>query len=194
MATGKARLTVLAHLDVAAVVGPGDLAIDATAGNGHDTLFLAERVGSAGQVYALDIQATALEHTRRRVAAAGLADRVRLVHLGHEQLCKAVPEAAHGHVAAVMFNLGYLPGSDRRYRTGTDTTLAALDQAAACLRPGGVLTVIAYPGHTGGRAETEAVQQWMRRHPQFGRTLREICPPGDSAPALFIARRPGPAV
>lgn len=190
MATGKVRLTGIAHREVGAVVRPGDLAIDATAGNGHDTLFLAGRIGPTGRVFALDIQAEALEHTRRRLAAAGLASQVTLIHLGHERLCTAVPQAVRGRIAAVMFNLGYLPGSDKRCMTGVDTTLAALDQAAACLRPGGILSVIAYRGHAGGRAETVAVQQWIRHHPELATRLQEIRPPGDSAPALFLARLP----
>jgi len=39
-----------------ATVEEGDTVVDATAGNGHDTLFLAQLVGDSGQVYAFDVQ------------------------------------------------------------------------------------------------------------------------------------------
>ena len=190
MATGKVRLTGVAHREIRMIVAPGDIVIDATAGNGHDTLFLAGLVGHTGRVYAFDIQAEALEHTCRRLAATGLGDQVTLLQLGHEQLCGGVPPALHGRIAAVMFNLGYLPGSDRRCITRAGTTLAALDQAMTCLRPGGILSVIAYPGHAGGGTETEAVQHWLRRHAGAAAQLREIRSPGDMSPVLFLSRLP----
>src|SRR5690606_8250875 len=57
---------------------PGNAAVDATVGNGHDTLFLAETVGAAGRVYGFDIQAEALQAARRRLEAANLEGRVTL--------------------------------------------------------------------------------------------------------------------
>ena len=65
-------LTTLAQQAVAAVLGPGGLAVDATVGNGHDTLFLARRVAPRGRVFGFDIQPAALAGARRRLAAAGL--------------------------------------------------------------------------------------------------------------------------
>lgn len=38
----------------------GDTVIDATAGNGHDTVFLAQLVGRQGRVWAFDVQSSAL--------------------------------------------------------------------------------------------------------------------------------------
>lgn len=85
--------------------------VDATAGNGHDTVFLAELAGRTGHVYAFDVQTAALGATRNRLEAAGLADRVTLIHAGHENLAGLVPECT---VTAILFNLGFLPGSDKR--------------------------------------------------------------------------------
>ena len=182
------RLTELAQQRIGTIVRSGDIAVDATAGNGHDTLFLAERVGPAGQVYAFDIQAQALERTRRRLEAVSLAGRVKLIQLGHEHLCAALPKGIRGSVTAVMFNLGYLPGGDTECVTRIDTTLAALDQAVACLRAGGILTVVAYPGHPGGGTETAAVREWLRRHPVLAPRLKESRPSTRTAPVLFTSR------
>lgn len=153
------RPTARAHRELAAVIRPGDLAIDATAGNGHDTVFLAERVGESGRVIAFDIQAEAISATRARLAAAGLADRVTLIEGSHAGIAGAVEPAS---VAAVVFNLGYLPGGDHAVITLQEETLAATRQALSVLRPGGLLAIVCYPGHPGGDEESAAVLAWTR--------------------------------
>lgn len=153
------RPTVLAHEYVAAVLRPGELAIDATAGNGHDTVFLARRVGDSGNVIAFDIQPEAIAAARARVEAAAPKAPVEWIHGSHAAIPK---HAAPGSVAAVMFNLGYFPGGDHAVITRTAETLAALGSAVAVLKPGGILTVVCYPGHEGGDEESAAVVAWSR--------------------------------
>lgn len=185
------RLTDLAHQQVAAVLRDGDWAIDATAGNGHDTAFLARHVGAGGRVLAIDVQARALAATRARLREAGdaLASRVTLVEACHTGLRAIVPERMHARIGAAMFNLGYLPGAPRTVRTEADTTARAIEAALALLRPGGVLTALAYTGHDGGPREAAwlAAQLDAGAH---GVTWREIRPPGTAAaaPRLFVAR------
>ncbi|SHK04258.1 class I SAM-dependent methyltransferase [Rhodothermus profundi] len=158
--------TTLAHRIVEAVLRPGEVAVDATVGNGHDTLFLAQRVGPEGHVYGFDVQAEALARTRARLEAAAVHERVTLFLAGHEHMAEKIPRAWHGRLGAVMFNLGYLPGgTNRTCITRPETTLPALEAALYLLRPGGVLTLVAYRGHPGGAAEAEAVQQWATRLP-----------------------------
>ncbi len=140
---------------------PGDWVVDATLGNGHDTLFLCRQVGPGGHVFGFDVQAAAVEATRARLAAAGVpGECFTLFHLGHERLGEALPTEAKGRLAAVMFNLGYLPGSDKQCITRTATTLAAVTQALEWLRPGGLLTVAVYPGHEGGAEEARELAVW----------------------------------
>lgn len=143
-----------------ASINRGALVIDATVGNGHDTLFLAEAVGDTGTVYGFDIQQQALDNAYERLAQAGLDGRVSLYHAGHEAMMMALPASAHGRVGAVMFNLGYLPGGDKVRTTSINTTLAALEQSRQLLAEGGVISVLAYTGHPGGREEAEAVKEW----------------------------------
>ncbi len=149
-----------AHEGVADALSPGDRAIDATLGNGHDTLFLARCVGGDGAVLGFDVQAEALQATRARLADAGIRDPVELHHRGHEDMAAVAPEGWTGTVGAVMFNLGYLPGSDKTCITRPATTIRALDAATELLRPGGVITAVLYTGHDGGAEEARAVQQW----------------------------------
>ncbi len=154
------RPTVRVHRELAAVLREGDLTIDATAGNGHDTAFLAARVGEQGRVLAFDVQAEAVASARARVEALGFAERVTFIHASHTTLEDHVmPETA----AAVVFNLGYLPGGDHSVITGAGDTLLALDQALVALKPGGLLAVVCYPGHPGGDEESSAVVAWSAR-------------------------------
>jgi ubiquinone/menaquinone biosynthesis C-methylase UbiE len=187
MADG-ARLTDLAHRQVAAVAGMGDEVVDATAGNGHDTLELARLVGETGRVYAFDIQQAAIDQTRRRLSRHGLLERVTLQLCGHEHLLERLAPESQGKIAAVMFNLGYLPGGDKQRVTRAATTVPAMEQAARCLRPGGILTVIAYPGHPGGSDELDAVTDWFENQSHTLEAV-QIVAPGGSAPVLLSARR-----
>lgn len=152
------RPTELAHTLVAAVAGEGDLLIDATVGNGTDTLFLARLAGSGGRVLAFDIQAEAIAVARGRVEAAGFEGRVGFILGSHATMAA---HAGPGTVAVVMFNLGYLPGQDHAIVTTAAETLGALEAAVGVLKSGGLLSVICYPGHPGGDGEAQAVMEWM---------------------------------
>ncbi|TVX98270.1 tRNA (mnm(5)s(2)U34)-methyltransferase [Cohnella terricola] len=147
----------------------GDIVVDATAGNGSDTLFLSRAVGPQGLVYAFDVQAEALASTERRLSAEAEPSSlspVKLVLAGHETMGDVIPTDKHGRIAAAMFNLGYLPGASSPLITKPETTLAALDTALKLLRSGGILTVVVYPGHEGGLEEADAVTAWAAEVPQ----------------------------
>lgn len=146
----------LTHLLLRHSILPGRQLVDATCGNGKDTLLLAELAGPDGHVWAFDIQEAALQRTAARLAEAGLTQQVTLLHTGHERMLELVQHP----VQAVVFNLGWLPGSSRTITTAPDTTLAALEQALQLLAPGGLLLITCYPGHAGGDAEATAVQTW----------------------------------
>jgi predicted methyltransferase len=160
--------TELLHLLLREEISAGDYVIDATAGNGHDTCFLAKCVGAGGRVLAIDIQPQAIESTRARLEAEGLLERVTL-HLGSHADLAEIP--CEGRPFAIIFNLGYLPGGDRAIITNTAGTLAALAAAAEILRPGGILAVICYTAHAGGEEEGAEAQNFIRSLPDF-RTAR----------------------
>jgi predicted methyltransferase len=176
----RISLVQRAHEAIREVIRPGDIAVDATVGNGHDTRFLAEAVGPRGRVYGFDIQAEAVESARERLAEAGLEGRVKLLHRSHGEMDSALDPQARGRVRAVMFNLGYLPGSDKRVITASESTLAALNQSLALLDSGGRISVLAYIGHPGGREEADAVIAWAG---QLEADLWEV--------AVELSQRPG---
>lgn len=144
----------------------GDVVVDATAGNGHDTLFLAERVLPEGRVFAFDLQSAAIEAARQRLEEKrpGCTEggALKFFHAGHERMEELLPPDLQGHIRAFMFNLGWLPGSgDKSCITRTETTLTALGAAVRWLAEFGVITIVCYPGHEGGDSEALAVERWV---------------------------------
>lgn len=186
------RLTDQAHEIIAAVLQPGETAVDATAGNGHDTLFLCQTVGPAGKVYALDIQQGALDQAAELLQQVGFSN-CEFVCGDHSLLEELVPAGCQQKTGAIMFNLGYLPGGDHCQITKTDTTLAAIEAALLLLRSGGILTVLAYPGHAGGDSETKAVAEYFSQLEESAFQTNVIYARSEStsAPRLFVAKKRG---
>jgi len=180
-----------AHTFLRAHLQMGDIAIDATLGNGHDTLFLAQQITLTGLVYGFDIQAQALVATSQRLATAQLSDVCCLFHAGHQNMAKMIPVAQHGKIKAVMFNLGYLPHGDKTLISQAQTTLQALNAARLLLCKTGVISVLAYPGHSGGDTETAQVAQWCQQQAlqNFAVTVINSEHPKPSAPCLFLLRK-----
>jgi hypothetical protein len=148
--------TQLARLVMRQFLRSGDHAVDATCGNGHDTLLLADLVGPAGKVWAFDIQEEAIRSTALKLEKAGMPERVELIMAGHESMSDHVSVP----VRVVMFNLGYRPGGDRNIITRPETTLSALEQSLQLILPAGILAITVYPGHCGGDDEERAISQW----------------------------------
>lgn len=156
------RATELAHLVIRHTLQPGDWVVDATVGNGYDTLRLAQCVGPTGRVFGFDIQEAALAAAAERLT--GL-NQVTLFHSSHEHLVECLPDAARGRLKGVMFNLGYLPGSTKNIITTPAITISALQQALTHLAVGGRITIVLYPGHAGGIDEAAAVRAFAKTLP-----------------------------
>jgi predicted methyltransferase len=150
-----------AHQHIKNHLQQGRLAIDATVGNGHDTLFLSQQVGVNGHVYGFDIQPAAIESTHNLLFTQGAADNVSLFLISHADMALCIPPEHWKHIQVIMFNLGYLPGSDKTIITSPNSTLKALNIAVELLAVGGVISILAYPGHPGGAIETAAVEHWF---------------------------------
>ena len=153
------RPTLLAHELIRPFIREGDLVIDATCGNGHDTLFLAECVGASGKVLAFDVQEIAVASSKALVENAGVVDRVEFFYESHSNISGRVEAAS---VAVIMFNLGYLPGANKDETTHAEETLTALAAASISIKPGGVLSVVCYPGYDAGIGESAGVERWFK--------------------------------
>ncbi|AKC67084.1 16S rRNA (cytosine(1402)-N(4))-methyltransferase [Bacillus altitudinis] len=138
----------------------GDIVIDATMGNGHDTRYLADLVGKDGQVFAFDVQKEAIEQTSKRLGEH--YPYVHLIHDGHEQLAEHLPAEAYGHISGAVFNLGYLPGGDKTVTTQAHTTIEAINQLMDWLKPGGLIVLVIYHGHPEGKKEKDILLDYCK--------------------------------
>lgn len=151
------KVTEVNKVFIDKIVNTGDTVIDATMGNGYDTLYLAKLVGNAGKVYAFDVQEEALKSTKKKVERDNLQCYVELILDGHENMDKYVKE----EVSCVLFNLGYLPRAKHNIITKPETTLQALEKSLNLLKPNGVISVAIYTGHEGGMDEKNEVCQYL---------------------------------
>ncbi len=163
----------------------GDCAFDATMGRGTDTAFLLDCVGKTGRVLATDIQSEALEATRQRLADHPNRNRVELVQQSHASIKDIAITYAFTAFDAVVFNCGYLPGSDKVVRTSADETLAALQGLETLLSERAIVCLVCYVGHEGGEEERLAVERYLeslatqkysvRRFEAIGRRNAPVC-------------------
>lgn len=146
-----------AHNLLEKAIEKGETVIDATCGNGNDTLFLSRLVGDQGKVYAFDIQEQAIETTKALLKKEKRSN-VSLIQDSHALVDSYVDEE---EIAAAVFNLGYLPRSDKTIITKPETTISAIEKILPRLKKNGLLVLVVYAGHPGGKEEKEAVMNYV---------------------------------
>src|SRR5580704_2335231 len=183
------RLTAAATSWIEVALFDGALAIDATVGNGYDTLFLAHRVGPKGKVLGFDVQKAALAGAREILKFVGSIDRVSLIHESHARLADFLPTGSR--IAGAMFNLGYLPRGNRQIITRPDTTVLAMRSVLEHLAERGRVTLLVYRGHEGGVPEYQGVRQFVEELPEDEWLVEELGSTSDSpiAPRLFRIKK-----
>lgn len=153
------QITEWCHECIRGHVNPGDLCIDATAGNGNDTEFLCRLVGDTGRVLAFDIQDSAIRATRARLQKNGLSRIGTLIPDSHVHMDRyAEPES----VRCIVFNFGYLPGGDHALATKPDTSVAAVQTALKLLAKDGLMSLCIYSGGDSGFAERDALLSFLK--------------------------------
>ncbi|GKB27548.1 S-adenosyl-L-methionine-dependent methyltransferases superfamily protein, partial [Tanacetum coccineum] len=155
------------------VVKKGDTVVDATCGNGYDTLAMLNMVSdesSSGRVYSLDIQESALKNTASLLDGLSDPDKKEMVKLTatcHSKMEEVIPRdvkvrgtsrSAYVKTRLVAFNLGYLPGGDKTLITKSYTTRLAMEAASRIVASGGLISMLVYVGHPGGMEEYDTVE------------------------------------
>ncbi len=165
------------------VIQPTDTVIDATCGNGHDTLFLA-RLVPEGKVYSFDIQEVALESAEEKSSDY---TNIEYVHDSHANVEKYI----QAPVRAAMFNLGYLPSGDKTITTEAGSTLAAIDKIFDILSVGGRIVIAVYHGHPSGKDEKLALEDHLTQYDQkVAQVLRyEFINSKNNAPFLIVIEK-----
>ncbi len=146
------------HRVISEKVQPGDICIDATAGRGNDTLFLAKLVGETGHVTAFDIQQDAVDSTRELLAENGMSDRADVLLKSHSEMDEAAEENT---VSCITFNFGWLPKGDHNVFTNKSTSIPAIEKGLKLLKSGGVMTLIIYYGRETGFEERDALLEYL---------------------------------
>lgn len=156
------QITYWCHEMIRSQVPEGGLYIDATMGNGNDTLFLSKMAGKTGKVYAFDIQEEALAKTKELLVSQGVADCARLILDGHEHMDRYIEENT---ADAVIFNFGYLPGGRHDIATAPSTSIEAVGKALKILKPGAMLCLCIYSGGDTGFEEKEKLLAYIKELP-----------------------------
>lgn len=158
------------------IIRPGDDVIDATLGNGYDTLRLAKIVRGKGKIYGFDIQKKAIENSQKLLRDYAIVEFYEKSH------------ADFGNLTAklIVYNLGYLPKGDKSVTTQADTTIKSLESAIKVLQPGGAITLMAYVGHPEGVEEERAVRQFCSQLPKEFLVVHHTVINREKAPHLYL--------
>ncbi len=153
------KLTEFNHVLLKAYIKKGMTILDATLGNGYDTAFVRECLGESGQVIAMDVNEAAVIKAQE---AWLTCKNVRCVHDGHEHVDEYVKEDT---LDVAIYNLGYLPGSDKCLTTRLNTTLESLEKTMRLLKVGGVISMTFYVGHSQGKEEYDYIMPFLKQLP-----------------------------
>ena len=180
-AVKMAKIVLLPKLREASIV------VDATAGNGNDTLFLAQNTPLEAKVLSFDIQEKAIFNTQKLLAENNVLLKVDLILDTHVNISSYLKS----NVDVVMFNLGYLPSSDHLVYTKPDTTVNALVNVLPSLRKEGIVTIIAYPGYKEGLEEMIVLEDFMKKLDQreFNVACFKMLNQKNNPPALYIIEK-----
>lgn len=138
------------------------LAIDATCGNGFDTLNLARALVRPSKIFAFDVQQSAIDSARRLLETNGLSNCVQFFRQSHARMAEFIECEFHGKINIAVFNLGWLPRSDKSVITRPESTIAALENLKVLLdKSKNLVSLISYRGHDGGEEEFEAVKDYL---------------------------------
>ena len=165
----------------------GSIVLDLTSGNGHDSLYLAKKVGEQGKLYAIDIQKKAIQATKELLSAENCLGQTRFILSCHTKFPDNIPRKVKGKANAIMLNLGYLPKGDHQITTKPETTIETISYAYDWLDPEGVMTIIAYRGHSGGQRENLAVSKLISDQKWYCEV--ELGNEKDTSPILYMIRK-----
>lgn len=153
-----------------------DLVIDATIGNGHDTLTLCQKVDK-GHVFGFDIQDQAIVNTRKLLHEF---NNFTLYKKSHEYIYDTLSQYEN-KISLILFNLGYLPGDNKNITTKSKTTIKAIEESLKLLNNKGKILIVIYPGHEEGKKEALYINKWLKKntkinHKFYKNTNNKIAP------------------
>lgn len=167
-------------------INEGDWVVDATCGNGLDTLFLAEQVGDTGKVFAFDIQKQAIDNTFTLLSINNKIGNVELILDSHADINKYINKK----IAGGIFNLGYLPMGNKEIITKEESTIKALSEMLKILNDDGIIVIVSYYGHAGGENEFIALKAYLKSLPkEYLVTEINFANRNNDPPVIFVLEK-----
>lgn len=167
------NINLLAHDLLLEHINQDSVIVDATTGNGHDTLFLASRVK---QVYAYDVLSEAITSSKNLTKDYS---NITYFHKSHASLTKDIK-----HYDGIIFNLGYLPGGNKNLTTTLSSTMKTI--TAIHQNKQGFVLVVAYPGHDEGLKELVFIQNFLDQSKINYRVIKTKFDSKKQAPLIFF--------
>lgn len=157
------RKTILnyVHNLIDSYIKNNDIVIDATTGNGNDTLYLSKVVEN-GKVFGFDIQKEAINNTKNLLDNNN-CHNYELFLDSHSKMSTYL-DSYLGKVSLVLFNLGYLPNGDKTITTNYETTIQAIEEAFKLIHKMGMILVVIYPGHENGKIESDKIHEYLDKN------------------------------
>lgn len=185
------------HIDLAhhywkQVVQKGDTVIDATCGNGRDTLVLAGLAleNGKGHLIGLDIQKKALQRTEKLLREHLPLESMESITLLEQSHADFPAICSRNTIRLIVYNLGYLPQGNKSLTTMTGTTMVSVDKALQLLVPGGVISITCYPGHEEGYREEQALESWLKcLNPMFYNICHHRWLNREQSPSLILIQK-----
>lgn len=159
-------------------VSPNDIIIDATLGNGHDTLYL-NSLGA--NVVAFDIQLEAINQ------AKNLLEGLKNIQIHHDSFVNMF--SYNIPFKGVVFNLGYLPNGDKTITTLEKDTLFTIKELSKLLKEGMFILITAYPGHEEGMKESNALDHFIKSLPNDYLTYTLKIQNRNNAPYVIVIEK-----
>lgn len=181
------RITELCHNIISKYIDSGMTVVDATVGNGHDTLFLSNTVGDSGKVFGFDIQEDAIKATKKLLDENSCSNTT-LFNCSHCKIKEKLFENEINEIDFAIFNFGFLPKGDKNITTKTETSLLAVKNSIDILKSTGVLSLMLYTGHDEGKIEAKAIEDYIISHPKL-KTFKISLPAINTAPYLLVAQK-----
>ena len=154
------QITEYVHNFLEQHITEGDICIDATMGNGNDTLKLCNLVGETGKVYAFDIQEPALTNTKNLLEKNKVIHIAELILASHTYMADYVKE---NKIDCIVFNFGYLPSGDHGLATKAESSIEAITQGLNLLKKGGLMSLCIYSGGDSGFEERDALLEFLKK-------------------------------
>ena len=163
------KLTTFCHQTLSQHIKANWTVVDATLGNGHDALFLLEQLKGSGQLIGFDIQDVAIKKSEERLQTTNY-NNYTLIESCHSNLQSCLADQEIFEINLITYNFGYLPGGDHEVTTRAETSVNSLQQAIKLLAPGGVISLMLYPGHPEGKIEAEVIEDYINSDHQLNWT------------------------